>query len=131
MVVVQTLDKEFPEIAWKLIISLLPNQHQVSSGSHKPSWRKTIPADWKEEVTHQAYWAQVSLYADLAVSLASQDKGKVAELIDHFDSLPKPAFDRLIGILSSEVISGLPEGFGIGSTDLPPSTAVFPVRNGH
>ena len=109
IVVVQTLCKEFPEIAWKLIISLLPNQHQVSSGSHKPSWRQPIPVDRKEEVTHQEYWAQITSYADLAVSLASQDKGKVAELIDHFDSLPKSAFDRLIDILSSDAISGLPE----------------------
>ena len=42
-VAVQTLCKEWPEIAWKLIISLLPNQHQMSTGSHKPSWRNTIP----------------------------------------------------------------------------------------
>ncbi len=41
-VAVQTLCKESPEIAWKLIISLLPNQHQISMGSHKPSWRDTI-----------------------------------------------------------------------------------------
>jgi hypothetical protein len=29
-VAVETLSREFPEIAWKLIISLLPNQHQTS-----------------------------------------------------------------------------------------------------
>ena len=33
-------------IAWKLIISLLPDQHQISMGSHKPVWLKIIPENW-------------------------------------------------------------------------------------
>jgi len=101
--------KEWPEIAWKLIIGLLPNQHQGSSGTHKPYWRKTIPEGWKKDVSPQDYWAQVSFYADLAVSMAGYDKSKLVELIGHFDNLPRPSFDKLIGVLSSDVISGLPE----------------------
>lgn len=108
-VAVQTLCKEWPEIAWKLIISLLPNQHQMSTGSHKPSWRNTIPADWRKGVTHQEYWAQVSFYAELAVSMAGHDTAKLAELIDHFDNIPKPSFDKLLEVLSSDAISGLSE----------------------
>ena len=108
-VAAQTLCKEWPEIAWKLIISLLPNQHQVSSGSHKPSWRNTIPEDWEKGVTHQEYWAQVSFYAELAVSMAGHDTAKLGELIDHFHNLPKPSFDKLIELLSSDAISELPE----------------------
>lgn len=108
-VAVQTLCKELPEIAWKLIISLLPNQHQVSTGSHKPSWRNTIPEDWEKGVTHQEYRAQVSFYAELAVSMASNDTAKLGELIDHFDNLPKPSFDKLLEGLSSDAISEFPE----------------------
>jgi len=108
-VAVQTLCKEWPGIGWKLIIHLLPNQHQISSGSHKPSWRKTIPEDWEKGVSHQEYWQQVSHYAELAVSSAGHDKDKLSELIDHFDNLPKPAFDQLIEVLSSDAISELSE----------------------
>ncbi len=108
-VAVQTLLKECPEIAWKLIISLLPNQHQTSMGSHKPSWRNTIPEDWEKGVTQQEYWEQVSFYAELAVSMANHDMEKLGELIDRFDNLPKPSFDRLLEVLSSDPVTGLPE----------------------
>lgn len=108
-VAVQTLCREWPDIGWNLIIRLLPNQYQMSFGSHKPSWRKTIPDDWEKGVSHHEYWQQVSSYAELAVSTANHDTVKLAELIDHFDNFPKPSFDQLLEILSSEAISNLPE----------------------
>ncbi|OBZ35091.1 MULTISPECIES: hypothetical protein [Methanohalophilus] len=106
---VRTLFKEWPEIAWKLILSLLPNQHQVSSGSYKPSWRNTIPEDCEKSVTRQEYYEQVLFYAELAVSMANHETVKLSELVDHFGNLPKPSFDKLIEVLSSDDISGLPE----------------------
>ena len=108
-VAIQTLNKEWPEVCWKLVISLLPNQHQVSSGSHKPTWRKTIPDGWTSGVSHQEYWQQVSIYSELAVSSASLNVPKLAELIDHFDHLPRTAFDQLLEALSSDAIANLPE----------------------
>lgn len=108
-VAVQTLLKEWPDIAWNLIIQLLPHQHRTSSGSHKPSWRKTIPDNWDKGVTRQEYWQQASFYAELAVSAAGYDTARLSELIDHFDSLPKPTFDRLLEVLASQIISELPE----------------------
>jgi len=108
-VAVKTLCKEWPEIAWKLIISLLPNQHQTSMGSHRPLWRNRIPEDWGKDVTHKEYWDQVSFYAELAVSMASQDMVKLGQLIDNFDNLPKPSFDNLLEVLSSDAITDLLE----------------------
>jgi hypothetical protein len=108
-VAVKTLSNEFPEIAWKLIISLLPNQHQTSMGSHKPSWRNTIPENWKEEVTLSDYQSQVSFFAELAISMANQDTTKLSELIDNFDDLPKHSFNKLLEVLSSDATLGFSE----------------------
>jgi hypothetical protein len=108
-VAVRTLLREWPNIAWNLLIELLPNQHQTSIGSHKPKWRKTIPDDWKKSVSHQEYWQQVSFYAELAVGSTGYDTAKLSELIDHFDDLPKPSFDQLVKVLSSKTISELQE----------------------
>ncbi len=108
-VAVRTILQEWPDIAWNLIIQLLPGQHQTSSGSHKPSWRKTIPDDWEKGVTHQEYWQQASFYAELAVAAAGQDTARLSALIDHFDNLPQPAFDQLLQALASQPISELPE----------------------
>ena len=108
-VAVQTLLKEQPDSAWTLIIQLLPGQHQTSFGSHKPRWRKTIPDNWKENVTPQEYWQQASFYAEHAVAAAGNDIGRLSRLIDHFDNLPRSAFDQLIEVLSSKSVSTLPE----------------------
>lgn len=108
-VAVQTILNERPDIAWNLIIQLLPGQHQTSSGSHKPNWRRTIPDDWEKGVTHREYWQQASFYAELAVASAGHDAARLSTLIDHFDNLPKPAFDQLLQTLSSQSIAELPE----------------------
>ncbi len=108
-VAVQTLCKEASDVGWNLLLELLPNQHQTSLNTHRPAWRKVIPDDWKEGVSHQEYWEQVSFYAELAVSIAQNDIGKLAELVKYFDHLPKNAFDQLVEILSSEAVLTLTE----------------------
>lgn len=108
-VAVQTLLNEWPDIAWNLIIQLLPGQQQTSSGSYKLNWRKTIPDDWEKGVTDQEYWQQASFYAELAVGATGYDAARLSELIDHFDNLPKNAFDQLVEVLSSQAISELAE----------------------
>jgi hypothetical protein len=109
-VAVQTILREWPHIAWKLIIQLLPGQQQTSFGSHKPKWRTTIPDDGEKRVTNEEYWQQVSFYAELAVDAAGYDTARLVALIDHFDSLPRSAFEKLLQVLASQPIAELPEG---------------------
>ena len=108
-VAVRTLLNDWSEIAWNLIIQLLPGQHQTSFGSHKPSWRMTIPDNQEKGVTHQEYWQQTTFYAELAVATAGHDSDRLSALIDRFDKLPQSAFDQLIEILASQPVSALPE----------------------
>lgn len=108
-VAMRALINEWPDVAWNLIIQLLPGQHQTSSGSHKPSWRKIIPDDWEKGVTHQEYWQQASFYAELSVSVAGHNTSRISTLIDNFDNLPQPAFDQLIEVLSSKSIFEISE----------------------
>lgn len=108
-VAVRTILNEWPDVGWNLIVQLLPGQHQTSSGTHKPSWRKIIPDDWEKGVTHKEYRQQVSTYADLAVAAAGQDIARLSVLIDNFDNLPAAAFDQLLQVLSARPVSELPE----------------------
>lgn len=108
-VALQTLQKEIPTVAWKLLLSLLPNQHQVSTGTHKPSWRNTIPDDRERGVSQQDYWEQVFFYAELAVSMASHDMERLNELVGHLDNLPRPSFDKVLEHLSSEAVTNKSE----------------------
>lgn len=108
-VAVNVIFKEWPNIAWNLLVRLLPGHHQTSSGSHKPSWRRIIPDDWENSVTNQDYWLQTSFYAELAVASAGEDTERLTLLIDHFDSLPSPAFEQFLEVLSSKTTTGLNE----------------------
>ena len=108
-VALKTLQREVPAVAWELLLTLLPNQHQTSSGTHKPSWRNTIPDGWEKGVAQQEYWEQVSFYAELAVSMASHDIAKLNELIDHLGNLPRHSFDKVLEHISSEAITSKPE----------------------
>lgn len=106
---VRTLLTELPDIGWKLLISLLPQPHSVSSGTRRPAWRATIPDDWRKGVTHREYWEQVSAYAEVAVSEAKKEVSKLAEIIDHMENLPLSAQEQLLKHLWSDTVMGMPE----------------------
>lgn len=106
---IENLIKEEAEVAWKLLISLLPGSHQSSFGSHKPEWRELIPDDWKKNVTNREYWEQSIVYAELAVNAAKQDIEKLNNLIEHIENLPPSAQDQLIDHLQSDSIISLPQ----------------------
>ncbi|MCD6297297.1 MAG: hypothetical protein J7M30_09095, partial [Deltaproteobacteria bacterium] len=108
-VAIQTLQRENPKAAWKLLLSLLPHPGQSSLGSSKPRWRMTIPEDWPKKVTQKEYWDQVTLYADMTIEMAEHDVAKLEEITGHLDDLPPQSLERVLERLSLEDITGKPE----------------------
>jgi len=106
---VEALVDEQPDVAWNLLVSLLPQSHQFSSGSRKPEWRDVISDDGSKSVTRQEYWEQVTTYAEIAVSMAMRETRKLANLIEHFDHLPSPMQEQVLEHLRSAEIVTLPE----------------------
>lgn len=106
---VSTLLAELPDIGWKLLVSLLPESHSMSSGTRRPAWRETIPDDWSKGVTHPEYWEQVALYSEMAIAAAKSNREKLTELIDHMENLPPLAHDQLLAHLGSEAVITMPE----------------------
>ncbi len=100
----ETILKEQPDIAWNVIIKLLPRWNQFSSGSHRPSWRK-ISDDENPQVSYEEYWKQVSFYAERALACAGRDVARLAVLIDHLHKLPLSVFDQFLEKLSSLAVS--------------------------
>jgi len=105
----KTICTEQPEVAWKLLESLLPNQHSTTSGTHKPNWRETIPEGWKKGVTNSEYWEQSRFCAELIVEQAGFDVIRLASLASNYDHLPPPASETLRDKLLSENCLQLPE----------------------
>lgn len=103
-VAVNTLLNEVPDVGWKLLLSLLPNQFQTSTGSRRPEWRSTIPEDWEKGVTQKEYFEEVTYYADLAVQVAGNDLARLKDLVDCLSSLPKSSFNALLVSLGARSI---------------------------
>lgn len=106
---VAALMSEQPEVAWNLILSLLPQMHQTSTMTRKPAWRKMIPDDWSEGSTNKDYWEQIDSYSKLAVDAAKTDLTKLQALIDKVNSLTAEARDRLLNYLRSAQVKALPQ----------------------
>jgi hypothetical protein len=106
---IKAISTDFPNVAWKVLLSLLPKQHQTSFGVYKPRWCNIISEDWEPKVTDKEYWDQVTGYAELAVEMACSDLSKLKELVKNLDNLPKPSFDAVLEYLTSEDIANLSE----------------------
>lgn len=107
--VVATLFNEHPDVAWKVLLSLLPQPHSVSLGTRKPEWRKAIPDNWSKAVTYGEYWEQVKGYTEMAVKVAEGNAQRLAELIERLPDLPPSAHDQLLMHLESDTVLTLPE----------------------
>jgi len=107
-VAIQTLQRENPTAAWRLLLSLLPNPIQHSSGSSKPKWRMPIPEDLPK-VTQKEYWDQVTMYADMIVEMVEHDISKLVEITGHLDDFPQQTLEKVLEHLSAEEITGKPE----------------------
>lgn len=103
------LTSEQPEVAWNLVLTLLPQMHQTSSMTRKPAWRKMIPDDWSEGSTNKDYWEQIDSYSKLAVDAAKADLTKLETLIDKMSSLTVEARDGLLNYLRSVQVKALPQ----------------------
>ncbi len=106
---VDNLLMEVPDVAWKLLLTLMPSMHQVSSGSYKPCWREIIPDDWSGKVTNGEYWEQINAYTELAISAAKQDSKKLIEIVSRLDDILPVAQKKLLDFLCSDTIALLPQ----------------------
>lgn len=81
---VQCVIRDRPEVAWKLILQLLPKHHSTSFPMHKPKFQPFIREDWKDGVTKVQRWEDEGFYADRAMELAGNDPEKLAELLPFY-----------------------------------------------
>lgn len=105
---VKAIKREFPDIAWRVITTMLPNQHQTSSGTNKPKWRDAVSEDFKITVKNVEYWQEVSAYIELAIDIAETDLQKLIELTKELDHLGT-SYERVLNLLTSDQIVKLPE----------------------
>ena len=99
---VSALLAEFPDVGWKLLLSLLPRSHSTSFGTRRPSWRDIIPDDWPDEITQGEYWDQIECYSEMAIDAVRNDNTRLVELVEQIENLPEKAFKKVLAYLESD-----------------------------
>lgn len=103
------IQKKIPDIAFKVILHLLPNQFQVSHGTHKPHYRNPIDVKWKPNIKNVEFINHCSEYAKIALEIALTDKQYLLLLLNHIDNIPDKIFPDLLNYLISDNIVNAPE----------------------
>lgn len=111
---VNTLLTELPHVGWKLLLTLLPQFHSVSSGTRRPTWRDMIPEDWPRNVSRVEFNEQVKLYAELAVNVARGNPTKLVDLVEHLENFPETACKQLLDYFWSDAVTTMPETERLG-----------------
>jgi len=96
--VIKILQRETPSVAWKTLLSLLPNVHGMSSGCRKP-WSYSVPE--RRIVSNKEYQNQVSFYKKSATKMAMEDEDRLIELIEYLDRLNPDCVNRLTKYIES------------------------------
>lgn len=106
---VRVVAKEQPEMGWRLVLSLLPETHGSSMGTHKPTWQPFIPEDRKEGVPPSQYWEDVVEYGQLGLALAGSDIGKLVKLVERYFRLPSEIQVSVRSKMTSDLVLALDE----------------------
>lgn len=83
---VDSLRKRYPDIAWQLMMNLLPRQHTFAMPTNAPRFR-----DWKIEVTpvtHVEYFGFIEDLADRILTDIGEDPSRWNQLIAEYAELP-------------------------------------------
>jgi hypothetical protein len=87
LVILKRLTKTRPDVAWKLLLDLLPEHQSAITDSHKPSPWRSWAAGWTGEVTQTDFLRYISGLVGVALDLAAGDGTRWPDLLDHCTAL--------------------------------------------
>lgn len=87
-------------VIWKLLLALLPEDHQVGNYTNKPRFRDWAPAE-NRAITYDEYFEVIGAVATRIVRLATEDPGRWPEVIPELDRLPQEQRQAAVAALGS------------------------------
>lgn len=98
--VVRNVIDQYPQIGWRLLLSLAPNHHDFASPNAKPRWRDD-DAGAGGSVTHGEYRHFVLAIAVLLVEQSQGNATRIAELVPMIDRLDIEFRNSIIGLVNA------------------------------
>lgn len=95
------LISQYSNVSWKLMMKLLHNSHEMTSGVMKPKYR-----DWalnvEKSTTNKKYYEYVGSIVDLLLNELDKDiANRILDLTEHFDSYTKEQIDLILNKFES------------------------------
>ncbi len=106
----KSLADNAPAVAWKLLLTMMPQALSSADLTHRPIWRDWM-SGWREGASDEDYWKQVNAAADLVVRLAGNDTSRWIDVLDKLQTIPQSHRNHLIDriqVLPADMIR--PEG---------------------
>jgi hypothetical protein len=101
--------RKYPDVGWKLLLSLLPDLHTISTPTRRPTWRGAN-LEWARSLSPDEYWRHVQAIADRLLAHATNRIDRWQDLIESFEHLPEEAQNRVVVGLKAIDPSSLEEG---------------------
>lgn len=89
-----------PQTGWKLLLSILPSNHETCFPNHRPKWRD-FPTP--EAVSNGEWFAGVEWLTDQATHAAGTDGTKWAQLVEVFSGFPPPNRRKILHQLAGSL----------------------------
>ncbi|WP_271629438.1 hypothetical protein [Caldicellulosiruptor sp. DIB 104C] len=89
-----------PEIGWKLLISLMPRNHDFCIPTNKPRWRQ-FSEKTDNKITIKEYAESISGIVDRILSNVDKSSKKWIEIMEHYSSLPPQEREKVLKKLSN------------------------------
>lgn len=106
--VLELLSKREPDVAWTLLLGLIPQGHDTAMASVKPRWRECDSSQTKRvtrgDITQQAQWAAARL-----IQIAETHREKWPLLLKDFAKLPPIAQNAVLKWLGELDVDSLSE----------------------
>lgn len=97
---IKTITKETPDIAWNLLIALLPSQYAMASPNAKPQWRDD-DSGAGDVVTREEILQLVLPIADLLLEQAQGVSKHIAELVPKINDLDENFRNKIIALVTT------------------------------
>ncbi|MEN3282796.1 MAG: hypothetical protein V7607_3936 [Solirubrobacteraceae bacterium] len=99
LAVLRGLRRDHADVAWSLLLQLLPETSAIGSYTNAPRFR-----DWKPEtegVSGQEFWDASSAVAETLIEMAGEEPSRWPELLKRLDDFPPPERDKAMDTLSA------------------------------
>jgi hypothetical protein len=93
--VIDKLLKVEPDVAWALLLSIMPSSRGYVTSTHKPSYRNWV-MNWSKGVTQAELTLQISAVADRLLANALSSPSRLVALIENCTLLPEPSLQSFL-----------------------------------